>query len=180
MQDRLRLRVAQTARYFRRGAKTDTRCRDLLTPEAARAFASLSPGDQRHAIAVARWLDEQGASTDLVTAGLLHDIGKAIPGTRVRLPDRIAKVMLARVAPGTLATIAVWAQPQWPLGGLWVLSRHAAVGGEMVRQWGYPERVAWIVQHHEDDSVTDPELAMLVAIDDGRPLHPATDGLAHG
>ena len=180
MRTRIRLRVAQTARYFRRGKLAFDRWEALLTPEAARTFAMLPPGDQRHAIAVASWLAEHGASRDLVTAGLLHDIGKAGPGIILRLPDRIAKVILARIAPKSLAAIAAWPHPRWPFAGLWVLSRHAAVGGKLVRQWGYPERVAWIVEHHEDHQVTDPELAMLMAIDDGRSLPPVPHGLAHG
>lgn len=180
MRDRIRLRLAQTARHFRRGEPSTERWHALLTTEAARAFALLSPGDQRHAVAVAAWLDQYGASTNLVTAGFLHDIGKAHPVFNVHLTDRIAKVILSRLAPGRLATIAAWPEPRWPLGGLWILSRHAEVGGQLVRLWGYPERVAWIVEHHEDAAVTDPELALLVAIDDGRSLGAEAGELAHG
>lgn len=180
MRDRIRLRLAQTAWYLRRGEPSTARWDSLLTAEAAQTFAMLTPGDQRHALAVAAWLDQHGASESLVTAGLLHDIGKAHPTIRVHLPDRVAKVLLSRLAPAWLARIAAWTRPHWPLDGLWVLSRHAAVGARMVREWGYPERVAWLVGHHEDRTVTDPELALLVAVDDGQSPIPVTGGFAHG
>ena len=172
-------RLLQVLHHVRPGAVRATPLHPYLSPEAAITFASLSPGDQRHALAVARSLEVQGAPTSVVTAGLLHDIGKAVPGVPVHIADRIAKVVLAKVAPTLLYRIAGWDAPRWPLGGLWVLSRHARYGGELVRRWGYPERVAWLVEHHEDRDSGDEQLNLLVAMDDGRPAAAFTSGVVH-
>jgi HD-like signal output (HDOD) protein len=128
---------------------------------------------------VAQSLRDQDAPPTLVTAGLLHDIGKAVPGTSVRLVDRVAKVLLASIAPNQLALLAASQAPRWPLGGVWVLSRHARHGGELARRWGYPERVAWLVEHHEDRQVSDPQLALLMAVDDGSDERTLALGMPH-
>jgi hypothetical protein len=49
-----------------------------------------------------------------------------------------------------------------------------------VRKWGYPERVAWLIEHHEDYDVTDQELALLIAVDDGHDSIDLQTGSAHG
>lgn len=175
----IRLRATQLLRYARPGPIDVTPMQAYLTLQAAATFATLPAGDQRHALAVARQLEVQGAPPNVITAGLLHDIGKAVPGSPVHIADRIAKVVLARVAPGRLHRIAAWDTPRWPLGGLWVLSRHARHGGELVRRWGYPERVAWLVEHHEDRNTGDEQLNLLVAMDDGRPAAALASGAAH-
>jgi HD-like signal output (HDOD) protein len=180
MFDRLRHRLGQTQHFLRPSPPTDDWWRELLSPEAAQQFSVLSPGDQQHAVSVAGALHRQGAPIELVRAGLLHDVGKAVPGTTIRLIDRVAKVVLERLAPHRLGAIANWTHPRWPLKGLWALSRHAGHGEALVRRWGYGERVAWLVGHHEDAVVTDPDLALLVAIDDGRPLPSRGAGKHHG
>jgi len=180
MVDRLWLRVAQVVRFVRPGTIEVSPFHAYLTPEAATTFATLSSGDQQHALAVAQRLEANRSPSTLVTAGLLHDIGKAVPGVSVRISDRVAKVLLSKVAPNRLALMASWERPRWPLGGLWVLSRHARYGGELVRRWGYPERIAWLVEHHEDDEITDGELALLMAVDDGREADALASGIAHG
>lgn len=50
----------------------------ILSPEARRLFARQAPQDQRHALDVYEALLEQGhMDEDLLTAALLHDVGKA-------------------------------------------------------------------------------------------------------
>ena len=66
------------------------------------------------------------------------------------------------------------------LDGLWWLCRHAEVGASLVRQWGYPERVAWLIEHHEDCRVDDCELALLIAVDDGRAIEGGARRCEHG
>ena len=180
MIDRLRYRISQGRRHLRSSAPESNALHDLLTAEARARFATLSNADQQHCLAVARNLEVLGAPPELVAAGLLHDIGKSVPGVPVRLPHRMIKVLLARVSIRLLHRIAAGNQPRSPFDGVWVLAHHARYGAELVRCWGYPERVAWLVEHHEDRPITDRQLALLVAIDDRLPSIPALTGLAHG
>lgn len=162
-------RLSQFWHYLGFGSQqTVSPALELLSTEALVTFRQLGRGDQRHAIAVATALDHTGASESLVVAGLLHDIGKACPGVRIRLTDRVIKVALERFAPGRLGTLSNQ-DVMPPRGkGLWVLSRHARVGSEMVGDWGYSARVSWLIFHHEDQNSEDEELQRLIAADAGK------------
>ena len=50
----------------------------------------------------------------------------------------------------------------------------------MVRQWGYPERVAWLIEPHEDGWGDDCELALLIAVDDCRAIEGGARRCEHG
>jgi len=124
------------------------------------------PGsDQAHLLDVATRLARAGASDDLVTAGLIHDVGKAVPGLSVGVLDRVAKVLLDAMAPEMRHRIAARDTPPHVGRGVWVLCRHAANGADLARDSGYPERICWLIAHHEDTGTGDPELAHLQAID---------------
>jgi HD-like signal output (HDOD) protein len=144
-----------------------TPLRALLSDDAHARFVQLTPADQRHLIDVATRLAGEGASTELVTAGLLHDIGKAVPGTPIRIIDRIVYVMLPAAArawignrPATILT-----------GGIVALYHHAEASADLATAWGYPERVVWLIRHHERRDLHDDQLKALIAADD------ASDGM---
>ncbi len=123
--------------------------------------------DQRHLIEVAGSLSRNGADVDLVAAGLLHDIGKAAPGVAVRLPDRVAKVLLECLAPDLIARLALRERAPRIGSALWVLARHAQAGAEVARQAGYNERVQWLIAHHERRGlIDDSDLRCLIAADE--------------
>lgn len=140
----------------------------LLEPPAADAFRRLPRFDQAHLLAVYDRLARTGtASADLLVAGLLHDLGKVDGNGQVRLPDRVARVLLRRLAPGLLSRLAD--RPDHPLfHGLSLCVHHPRLGAERARQLGCTERTAWLIAHHEDDDPGgDRELTMLQAADRG-------------
>jgi HD domain len=145
-------------------------CDDLiarfLTCDQATAFRQLPPHDQAHLCRVCKNVSASGEpSDDLIVAALLHDIGKVSPHGRVRLPDRIAKVVLSKFAPGFLARLAQLPAPRWR-EGLSLAVHHAELGSQRAREIGCSDRVCWLIARHEDQSpISDAELCRLVAAD---------------
>jgi hypothetical protein len=138
----------------------------LLSPALQAAFRRLPPYDQQHLIAVTRCLaDGHAADPELLRAGLLHDLGKAALGSRVRLPDRVAHVLLAAIAPRLLDRVTRLPAPRWRLG-LALTRHHPALGAAWARELGCSERTAWLIAHHADDPPPDdPALRRLIACD---------------
>lgn len=136
-----------------------------LTERQRDAFMELSAHDRGHLVRVARELTRQAPGNhDLIVAGLLHDLGKANGSAHVRLIDRTAKVLLERLSPRLLGMLT----PPGTGGlrtGLTLAAHHAEFGAERARQLGCSERVVWLIKHHEDSRVNDPELRLLIEID---------------
>jgi putative nucleotidyltransferase with HDIG domain len=81
-----------------------------------------------------------GAREELLTAALLHDVGKlamahAFPGYSESLSD-------AREAPDDRL-----AREHRELG-----TDHAEIGAELARRWGLPERLVETIRHHHDEA----------------------------
>jgi hypothetical protein len=136
-----------------------------LTPAQGKAFRALSRHDQSHCCRVYRLLQSEGAPHDLLVAALLHDVAKAGPDRRVRLPDRVARVVLRRFTPRLLARLSRLPAPRWR-GGLALAVHHPGLGSERARALGCSERACWLIAHHEDVPVPDdPDLKRLVRAD---------------
>ncbi|MCL5108084.1 MAG: HDOD domain-containing protein [Chloroflexi bacterium] len=129
------------------------------TAEAA-ALAALSPGERalflrlpapyrRHSLAVQARLRAAGQTDpELLTAALLHDVGKA--EARIRLHHRVLGVLLRNLA----LPLLLWlARPATP--GSWrypfhVQRHHAALGARLATAAGTPAHtVALIARHHD-------------------------------
>ena len=83
----------------------------LLPPGARPLFTGMPVADRRHAIDVlTRLLDAGHADDDLLAAALLHDVAK---GRRMRLPYRVAGVVLEGVAPWLLRRLASARSRSW-------------------------------------------------------------------
>lgn len=139
----------------------------ILTEPRAAAFRSLSPYDQAHLCRVVHLLQHQGVDDpDLLTAGLLHDLGKAGVEGRVRLIDRVARVLLRRGSPRLLHHWGQLPAPRWRRG-LAVAEHHAALGAEHAARLGCSARTCWLIRYHEDAAMGEryPELALLAAAD---------------
>ena len=137
-----------------------------LTMSQAAAFCALPAHDQAHLCQVYRLVLAQGAAgDDLLAAALLHDIAKAGPDGRVRLPDRVARVVLKRLAPRLLDRLTRLPAPRWRTG-LALAVRHPHLGAERARALGCSERICWLIAHHHDEPpVDDPDLLRLIAAD---------------
>ncbi len=85
-------------------AAEEARAVALLPPGARRLFSEMPTADRRHALDVAAVLISDGhADHDLLAAALLHDAAK---GRRMRLPYRVAGVVLEALAPSVLRRLA--------------------------------------------------------------------------
>lgn len=165
----VRKRVTQGLRGLRperAGAHVDRSLLVLLTPEQLARFEQLPPFDQQHLCRVGNHLRSAGVTdTDVLVAGLLHDIGKTDGRHRVRLFDRVGKVVLKRAAPGRLNAIAA-SYPDGRFQGLALTMRHPEIGAETARSLGCSERTCWLIRNHEaTDDLGDPDLARLQAAD---------------
>jgi len=101
----VRYRVGQflralTARYAISEDRI-SRAAALLSPQARALFKEQTPQDQRHALEVYETLVDGGhTNRDLLTAALLHDVGKA--ACRTSPWKRGLLVLAGRLAPGAL------------------------------------------------------------------------------
>jgi hypothetical protein len=140
----------------------------LLNDGVLNTFRALPAADQAHLIAVAIQLAEAGWDDEIVTAGLVHDIGKAVSGIRITVVDRGLWVILKRVLPSWANSLADrTTQPRFGVG-MWALARHAGTGASMLAAAGCNHRVCWLVRHHECRDIDDPGLRALIAADDAR------------
>ena len=137
-----------------------------LTPPQAAAFRALPVHDQAHLCAVYRFLRDRGVDDrEVLTAGLLHDLGKVSAAGQVRLVDRAVRVVLARLVPGLLRRWARVPAAGWRLG-LALAVHHPALGAERAAALGASPRVCWLIAHHEDAGAVDDRDLRLLAVAD--------------
>lgn len=141
--------------------------RALVTPALERRFRDLPAYDQVHLIAVTGRLRELGATdADLLRAGLLHDIGKRAYGRSVRLPDRVAYVLVSALSPELAIRLATLPARRWRLGFA-LAHHHPAIGAALIAEHGGSERTCWLIRHHADRPIpSDPDLRLLVNADE--------------
>ncbi len=138
-----------------------------LPPPALALFASMSRADQQHSLRVYRGLRDQGwTDQDMLTAALLHDVGKA--EGRVPFWTRPVIVLAKRLTPWLLSRLTVYpvasqALPRWQrsLSYAWW---HAEVGADIAAQAGLNGTVVHYIRlHHRPDS---PALKALHLVDE--------------
>lgn len=132
--------------------------KELLTPAEFGLYQRMDVRDRHHACLVARLLlrEEPSASSELLRAALLHDVGKC---ARQYHP-------LARIAAHLYTPRCIPPTPRYRgIKGVWQLHRHhGRYGAEMILAAGGSARVAELVaRHHDPDG--DPEAALLRRID---------------
>ncbi len=127
-----------------------------LPGSAILLFETMSAADQRHALRVCRGLQERGCTEkDLLSAALLHDVGKA--GGRVPFWTRPVIVIGKLCFPHLLVRLAVYPREgiglphlqSWrrPLGYAWW---HADIGADLAADAGLSERaILYIRTHHQ-------------------------------
>jgi hypothetical protein len=138
----------------------------LLTYEERLLFISMQARDRRHSMDMVRWLerhapDHARPSYDLLTAALLHDVGK---GSLI-VWDRVAFVLLGAVSPRLRRWVGREGGWRWQRA-LWRLEHHATLGAEKLALVRSRARVVDLVTRHKDASADgDEELAWLMAAD---------------
>lgn len=125
--------------------------RACLPPPLYSLFRQMSRSEQYHAYRARQTLIEQGyTNDDLLTAALLHDVGKS----RMRLApcERAAVVLAFRFAPRRALQ---WGKEAGAKPSFWkrpfvVAAQHAAWGAQMVRAGGGSELTVELIMRHQD------------------------------
>lgn len=139
--------------------------RAILEPPAQIAFERMPPADRRHAARLCRrLLALYPRDSDLATAALLHDLGKVARAERgrVRLPHRVAHVLLKHFAPAFWGQLTDQPTPG-PLHGLYLLRHHAQLGAAWAHELGVSRRACELIAAHDGADCT-PGLVTTVAL----------------
>ena len=121
--------------------------RDRLLDGEADLWKRMSDADRRHAVGVARKVDEvlEGAPRPVLAAALLHDVGKVTSGLGTWA--RVAATLFGAVTP--TASHGRWASRGGSLGRLGRYLRHPDEGAALLSTAGSdPLTVAWAAEHH--------------------------------
>lgn len=120
----------------------------FLTPEQLRLFNRMSEAEKVHSLRVFRRLRSEGyQNVELLTAALLHDVGKS------RYPLSLWERVWVVVAPNIVKNnLSVDSQKHNKVErALLVAERHPLWGAEMAQAAGVSATTAWLIQHHERD-----------------------------
>ena len=150
-----RYRVWQFGRLLtaRLPAEALAEVRRWLTPPLFELFCRMTPGEQYHAYCVRQTLMKQGhANRDLLTAALLHDVGKSKMPLAVW--EKVAIVLgfkfVPQLAEGWGKTETV--QPSWFARSFVVAVQHPAWGADMVQAAGGSPVAVALIRHHQSKS----------------------------
>ena len=133
----------------------------LREPER-QLFEAMTRRDQQHCLEVYRRLRAQGHDDhDLLTAALLHDVGKG----RIALWHRVAYVLLEAGAPGLLARLAAPNEGRGWRQALYRCRHHPKLGAELARRAGSSSAVVALIGA-EEVTTDGGRLAALQAADD--------------
>jgi hypothetical protein len=130
------------------------RASQALSPQLMALFLNQQAGEQVHSLRVFIDLCDQGEqSSELLTAALLHDVGKSC--YPLQLWERVAAVIGETLA---FRQTASWSQAE-PRG--WkrpfvVARRHAAWGAEMAEAGGASPLTVELIRRHHDRLATSP------------------------
>ena len=134
----------------------------LLREPERRLFEAMNRRDQQHCLEVYRRLRAKGHDdADLLTAALLHDVGKG----RIALWHRVAYVLLAAGAPGMVARLAAPGNGRGWRQALHRCRHHPKLGAELARRAGSPAAVVALFGA-EELAMDGGRLAALQAADD--------------
>jgi hypothetical protein len=137
-------------------------------------FARMSPNDQRHALAVARSLQQAGYhNRALLQAALLHDVAKSLGQPIIH---RVLIVLLEAFWPAALKRLSIPSSPTRERGepgeGWWrrpfmIHAQHPAIGAEWAQSAGCDPLAVSLIARHQDllsPVPTGPEDELLAAL----------------
>ncbi len=118
-----------------------------LSPVEIDLFRRMEPADQRHSIGVLRSLLAMDVTdTDLLKAGLLHDVGKS--RCRIGIVYRTLAVILTAVF-GSLPEFLTWQFRESIFTPFYVIENHPRIGASMLAKAGCRERVWRLTELHQ-------------------------------
>jgi putative nucleotidyltransferase with HDIG domain len=129
--------------------------KEFLPPSQFSLFIGLHTSEQSHSIAVYRQLLENGASQpDLLTAALLHDVGKnRYP---IHFWDRIFIVLGKGVAPSLIESWGAAEPDSWKRPFV-VSQKHAGWGAQMAAAAGATQLTVELINRHQEQILTEDE-----------------------
>ena len=142
----------------------------ILTPAAMAEFRRLPNHDQRHALGVARDVQDPARGNPgrrrprWLAAALLHDIGKL--DARLGVYGRVVATVSGALAGRRMAD--AWSERRGFTRRIGLYLRHPELGASRIRLAGGPEEAArWAEAHHQPDTWPDLELppAVVAALD---------------
>jgi hypothetical protein len=122
--------------------------RDHLTLRQIALFQQMQPSEQTHAVSVLKKLQEKGhEDRDLLTAALLHDVGKITHPLSIW--ERVVIVIVKWLMP---RQVALWGKGE-PLGlrrSFVVAEQHAAWGATLALEAGASASAVEMIRKHHD------------------------------
>ncbi|CAN5779109.1 hypothetical protein BH23CHL5_BH23CHL5_06660 [soil metagenome] len=143
-------RLRQTLRLIRPSSSDHgavESARHLLNDDQWEALLRLSTFDRKHSLCVYSELMSAGFDDrDVLTAGLLHDIGKFSDKGAIRFADRAMYVLGSTISSGLVRSIA----GRWPSSRQAILLDHPRRGAALARHLGCSPATIWLIENHAD------------------------------
>jgi hypothetical protein len=137
----------------------------LLSADLLELFMRMPRLEQNHAVAVCKTLEQRGVhSPDLLSAALLHDVGKVEYFPRIW--ERVLTVLIGHITP-KLASKLAQGMPKGLRRGFVIHNCHAEWGADLARSAGASARTVYLINKHHSNPGEDIELAALQVVDDG-------------
>jgi hypothetical protein len=136
----------------------------FLTPEQLALFRRMSTADRAHSLRVYAWLQAHWpGNDDLLTAGLLHDCGKA--AAHLAVWQRTLKVLMKKLAPARWRRLSAPTTPEDWRYPFYILAEHPRIGAEWAADAGCSQLTCWLIANHENDISPDhPDYPLLQAL----------------
>ncbi len=135
---------------------------EYLTPPQVELFQRMPRSDQRHGLDVFHTLRrKQHLDHDLLSAALLHDVGKSggvlilSKGGRLRLWHRVLIVLIRAVRAPLLDRLALDEPRNWRYP-FFVHQHHPELGAELAQAVGCSPVTVELIQRHQEPSASSP------------------------